>query len=262
MSKELKRRKGKVMELDLKDYVRIVRKRLWLIVAFVVLSSIASGVISKFFLSPVYEASTKLVVNKSTESVVGLEQLDLNSVNLNIRLIDTYKEIIKTPAIMNIVVKENPDFGLTAGELSTKVRVSSVNNTQVMTLVVEDESYQLAAKIVNAVSNVFQREIANIMNVDNVSILNEAPLDASPAPVKPDITLNIAVAFVLSLMIALGIVFLLEYLDDTVKTEDDVQRLLELPTLTMVARTLDDDFEPSHKTTKRKVTEKRAALEQ
>lgn len=249
-------------EIDLKDYLRIVRKRLWLIIAFVLVCTIGAGVVSTFFLSPVYEASTKLIVNKSDETA-ALNSVDLNTVNLNLRLIDTYKEIIKTPAIMNIVAEENPEFGITAKELSSKVRVSSVNNTQVMTLVVEDESYERAAMIVNAVSSVFQREISNIMNVDNVSILNEASLTEVPGPVKPNTKLNIAIAFVVSLMVALGIVFLLEYLDDTVKTENDVQQLLDLPILTMVARATEEDFHVGErKTSKRKVTEKRAALDQ
>jgi len=250
------------MELELKDYVKIVRKRLWLIVAVVALASIAAGLVSMYVLKPVYEASTKLIVNQSNESTVGMQQLDLNAVNLNLRLIDTYKEIIKTPAIMDAVMEEHPEFGLTAGELSQKVQVSSVNNTQVMTLVVEDGSYVRAAEIVNAISQVFQREIPKIMNVDNVSILNDASLEANPSPVKPNVKLNIAIAFVVSLMVMVGLAFLLEYLDDTVKTERDVETIMGLPTLTAVAKTTDDDFAHGSKSSKRKVTDKRAALEQ
>ncbi len=250
------------MELELKDYLKIIRKRIWLIVSFVLLSSIASGVVSLFFLTPIYEASTKLIVNK-TEETVGLNQLDLNSVNLNLRLIDTYKEIIKTPAIMNAVATENPQFGMSAEELIKKVRVSSVNNTQVMTLIVEDPSYQRAADIVNAISLVFQREIPNIMSVDNVSILNEAAVNGLQSPIRPNVSLNVAIAFVVSLMLVLGIVLLLEYLDDTIKSERDIEQLLELPTLTIVARMQDDDFPTQNvNLTKRKVSDPHAVIEQ
>lgn len=253
---------GEIMELELKDLLQIIRKRLWLIIAFVLTCSIVAGVVSVFFLNPVYEASTKLIVNQSNESS-GVNPLDLNTVNLNIRLIDTYKEIIKTPAIMSIVAEEHPEFGLTAKELSEKIEVNSVNNTQVMTLIVKDESYERAANIVNAVSLVFQREIPHIMNVDNVSILNTAPLDVSPSPVSPNVPLNVAITFVVSLMLAMGIVFLMEYLDDTVKTEEDVNQLLELPVLTVVARMTEQDFEAAAaKHSRRKVAENRAALHQ
>lgn len=229
------------MELDLRDYIRIIKKRIWLVIIIVLVSTLATGITSFFFLTPVYEASTKLIVNKSNERQ-GMDQVDINSINLNLRLIDTYKEVIKTPRIMDKVEKDYPQFGLTARELIRKVQVSSVNNTQVMTLVVQDPSYDKAASIVNAVSRVFQNEIPSIMKVDNVSLLNEADVTERPVPVKPNKALNVAISFVVSLMIAVGIAFLIEYLDDTIKTEEDIKKVLELPTLAMIARIKEDDM--------------------
>ncbi|OPA80480.1 lipopolysaccharide biosynthesis protein [Paenibacillus selenitireducens] len=221
-------------ELDLKEYYQIIRKRLGMIIAIVAVSSIACGLVSYFLLNPVYEASTKIIVNRSSEQNLA-NTIDINEVNTNLRLIDTYKEIIKTPAITEIVVKNYPQFALTASELMEKVSVSSVNNTQVMTIKVEDESYEKAAEVVNAVSNVFKDEISKIFKVDNVTILNKAPLSPVPSPIKPNPKLNIAISFIVSLMVAVGIAFLLEYLDDTIKTEQDVMKYLNLPTLTMIS---------------------------
>jgi capsular polysaccharide biosynthesis protein len=230
------------MELELKDYIKIVKKRLWLIASIVLLSCIATGVFSYFFIQPVYEASTKLIVNKTSERV-GIDQVDINTVNLNLRLIDTYKEIIKTPAIMDKVVEANPSFQLTADELIKKVKVSSVNNTQVMTLIVQDESYEKAVLMVNEVSRVFKSEIPSIMKVDNVSLLNEAKLVEKPVPVKPNPKLNIAISLVVSLMMAVGLAFLIEYFDDTIKSEDDVLKYLGLPTLAMITKIKDEDLQ-------------------
>ncbi|WP_409344177.1 YveK family protein [Paenibacillus sp. MBLB4367] len=237
------------MELDLKDYIKIIRKRIWLIVSIVLVASFTTGIVSFFFMDPVYEASTKLIVNKQSEQVgTTTGQLDINSLNLNIQLIATYKEIIKTTRIMDKVVKEHPEFNLTRDELIQRVKVNSVNNTQVMTLVVQDESFEKASDIVNAVSRVFKEEVPSIYKgVDNVSILNESNRTDQSAPVKPNKKLNIAISFVVSLMIAVGIVFLLEYLDDTIKTEADVEKYLGLPTLSMITRIKEEDMaiEPS-----------------
>jgi capsular polysaccharide biosynthesis protein len=229
------------MEYDLRDYFKIIRKRMWMILAVVIISCMTTGVISYFFIQPTYEASTKLIVNKS-DTRPGNETVDINSVNLNLRLIDTYKEVIKTPRIMGKVEKQYPEFGLTSDQLIQKVKVSSVNNTQVMTLIVQDRSYVTAARIVNAVSKVFEKEIPLIMKVDNVSLLNEANEADKPLPVKPNPKLNIAISFVVALMISFGIAFLLEYLDDTIKSEADVQNYLNLPTLTMVTKMRTEDF--------------------
>lgn len=230
------------MELELKDYLKMVRKRLWMLLAIVVASCLATGVVSYWFLKPVCQASTKLIVNKPNERV-GVEQLTINDVNLNIRIIDTYKEIIKTPYIMDLVAREYPEFNLTSEQLIQKVKVSSVNNTQVMTLVVEDYSHEKAVNIVNAVSKVFQREIPKVMKVDNVSLLSEAKIVEQPKPVKPNHKLNIAISFVVSLMIGVGLIFVLEYLDDTLKTESDIEKYLGLPTLSIVTKIKPEDIE-------------------
>lgn len=229
------------MELDLRDYLKVIRKRIWLLIAIVMISGLTTGIISYYVLTPVYEASTKLIVNKPNERT-GIDALTINDVNLNIRIIDTYKEVIKTPYIMELVVKEYPQFDLTAEQLISKVKVSSVNNTQVMTLAVQDPSYTKAAEIVNAVSKVFQREIPNVMKVDNVSLLSKAEMTAHPAPVKPSPKLNVAISLVVSLMTGIGLIFLLEYMDDTIKSESDVQQILQLPALAMIVKIKDEDL--------------------
>lgn len=225
-------------ELDLRDYFQIVKKRLWMIVSIVIVVCLLAGVYSLYIKKPVYEASTKIIVNQTQQVQTSASQLDLNQINTNIQLINTYKEIIKTPAILDVVAQNYPEFNITAEELLTKVNVSSVNNTQVMTLVVQDNSYQRAAEIVNAISLVFKQEIPSLFNVQNVSILNEAKLNPSvePGPVEPNVVMNLAIAFIVSLMIGLGIAFLLEYMDDTLKTEEDIEKYLGLPTIAMITR--------------------------
>ena len=220
-------------ELDLRDVVKVIRKRLWWILLIVVLCTAAAGVVSYTLMSPIYSASTKLIVNQTEDA---MQQPSLSDINTNIRLIDTYKEIMLTPRILDRVAEKHPEFGLSAEQLARKIQVSSVNGTQVMTVGVLDGSYNRAADIANAVSRTFQEEIPNIMRVDNVTILNEAKHREYAAPVRPNPVLNIAIAFVISLMAALGLAFLLEYMDDTIKSEADVEKILGVPTLAVVTK--------------------------
>ncbi|MGI2294926.1 YveK family protein [Paenibacillus sp. GXUN7292] len=223
-------------ELDLKQLFHIIKKRFMLIVLTVAVATVAVALFSKFYIQPKYEASTKIIVNQ-TANQVATGQIDLNQINSSIRMIDTYKEIIRTPAIMGKVVEQYPHLDLTLQQLVKKVKVSSVNNTQVMTLNVQDTSYKKAAQIVNAVSDVFSTEIIHIFQVENVSILNYADENESSAsPVSPNVKLNTAIAFVVSLMLMVGLAFLLEMLDDTIKTEEDVMEHLGLPTLASIIK--------------------------
>lgn len=72
------------------------------------------------------------------------------------------------------------------------------------------------------------------MNVDNVSILSEARLAENPAPIKPNPKLNMAIAFVVGLMTAVGLAFLLEFLDNTIKTEKDVENYLGIAVIGVI----------------------------
>ena len=81
----------------------------------------------------------------------------------------------------------------------------------------------------------FQEEIQKLMNVDNVNILSPAVHVENQSPIKPDPMLNMAIAAVIGLMLGVGIAFLLEYLDTTVKTEQDIEELLGLPILGLIS---------------------------
>lgn len=240
--------------MELKQYWNIVKKRLWLILLFVVVACSAAGVYSYYFVDPQYQASTKLIVNQTNEPGNAAGNLDMSAISSNIQLVKTYKEIIRTPRIMDKVVERFPELNASSGELIQKVNVSSVNDTQVMSLSAIDPSYERAAHIVNAVSVVFQEEIPLLFNIDNVSILNEADPARSPGQVSPNPVLNVTVAFLLAFMIGVGAAFLLEYLDDTIKTEEDIQAVLQLPTLSVIPKIKDSDLtNPKTKSTEETV---------
>src|SRR5690606_19621051 len=105
--------------------------------------------------------------------------------------------------------------------------------------------------IANTVAEVFQEEIQVLMNVDNVNILSPAVLPENPSPVKPNKMLNMAIALVIGLMIGVGLSFLLEYLDTTVKTEQDVEELLGLPILGFISK-MPDSKKSARKQKRRK----------
>ncbi|OCT11021.1 hypothetical protein A8709_04780 [Paenibacillus pectinilyticus] len=222
------------MEIELKQYLQILQKKIGFIAIIVLLASVAAGLASYYLMSPLYEASSKIIVNKSNDTQ-GRDNMDYDSLRTNALLIKTYKEIIQTPAILDKVVEKYPELGLTSTDLLDMISVDSTIDTQVMTLSIKSKSLENAAKTVNAVSEVFKNTIPSILKVDNVIILNEAKPEDHLAPVSPNLKLNVAIAFVVSLMIAIGLVFLLDYLDDSIKSERDITLYLSLPTLATIS---------------------------
>ncbi|MFH5186082.1 YveK family protein [Paenibacillus sp. TAB 01] len=225
------------MEINLKEYLYLIKKRLWLIVTVVVLCTMLTAVYSSLNYQPIYTASTKLIVNKTGEKdFMGKEQIDYGAIGVNIALINTYKEIIKTPAIMDKVVQRYPDLNLSAEQLIAMTNVSDLHETQVMTIVATHYSYDKAVKIANAVSDVFQTEIPKIMKVDNVTILNRAKVQDNPVPINKKSNQYIVLSFIGSLVVAIGAVLLLDAMDDTLKKESDIRQIFGTATLAAVPR--------------------------
>ncbi|WP_419874803.1 YveK family protein [Candidatus Pristimantibacillus sp. PTI5] len=220
--------------MELKQYWLIVKRRLLMIILIITVSCLAIGIYSSYLITPQYEASAKLIVNDYKDSSALIPSIDVGSINSTIGLIKTYKEILRTPRMMKKVVKAYPELGVTYGELIGKVSVSSVNETQVMSISVQDDSYEQAAKIANAVAIVFQKSVPELMKVDNVLVLDQADPKEFHGPVAPNPKMNIAVTFMLAMMLGVGLSFLLDYLDDTVKTEEDIENLLGVPVLTSI----------------------------
>lgn len=221
--------------ISLKELLETLKKRIVLIIAITITAVLVSGVVSYFFLTPIYQASTQILVNqaKSDQSVYSPSE-----VQTNLQLINTYNVIIKSPAILD-KVSEDLNLNMTAAQLNEKITVGSEKDSQVVNVAVQDADPNVAAKIANKTAEVFQKQIATIMNVDNVSILAKATVADNQSPIKPRPLLNVAIALVVGLMAGVGLAFLLEYFNNTVKNEQDIEKVLGLPILGVIA-TIDD----------------------
>jgi len=225
--------------ISLKELFQTLKKRLSLIIIITAIATATSGIVSYFLLTPVYQSSTQILVNQSKS-----DQQIYNSGELqaNLQLINTYNVIIKSPAILDKVI-EKEKLDMSVGALNELVAVSSEQNSQVVNVSVQNEDPKKAADIANSIATTFQSEISDIMNVDNVSILTQAQLGENPSPIKPQPVLNMAIAFVVGVMAGVGIAFLLEYLDNTIKTEQDIEKQLGLPVLGAITTiNMDDDM--------------------
>lgn len=209
--------------ISLGELFSIIKRSKWLIASLAIIAALIAFLVSSFVISPTYEASTQvLVAPKQSE-----QSIDLGQVQSSINLVNTYRVIIQSPAILE-QVQENvigaPDT------ITNLITVNSEQNSQVINIKVQHTSPVLATDIANEISTVFAGEVRELMSgVDNVKVLSDASVPMSP--VKPNILLNTAIATVLGLMIGVAIAFLKVVLDRRIKTEQDVENILELPVL-------------------------------
>ena len=215
--------------IDLKEYFHIIRKRSWIIALITIISMVTSGIISFFILSPVYEANTTLIVNaeqgKETDALTG------DQLNVTQKLTVTYGEIIKSRSVIDEVIKKL-DLDKSYEEVVKSINISPVKDTQIISITVQDTNAKRAKDIANTIPTIFTKEVKRITKANSVEVIDKAITPESP--VKPNKVMNIAIAAVLGVMIGLFIVFILEYMDNKIKTPQDIEKHLGLPVIGVI----------------------------
>ncbi|PKR85550.1 YveK family protein [Heyndrickxia camelliae] len=233
--------------IKVSDLMTILKKR-WLLIALsTLLAAAISGILSYFILAPVYQSSTQILVNERNSS----NQTDTTFLQSNVDLIDTYRDIIKSPIILEKVI-HNLQLNTTIENLNKNINITSQQNSQVFTLVVQNHNAQQAVEIANNISETFQRDIQTIMKVDNVSILAKAELKQNPIPIKPNKVLNITIGILVGFMFGSGLALLMEILDNTLKNEEDIIDVLGVTLVGTIPKIENKLLERKIKSAKRK----------
>ncbi|KJR46662.1 Tyrosine-protein kinase transmembrane modulator EpsC [Desulfosporosinus sp. I2] len=220
-------------EIDLRQYWDVLRKRWMIVVALPLIAALTSGLISLFVMKPIYQASTTLIVGeKALDSTKEARQMLYYDVLLaNQQLAKTYATIAQSRTVEQNVIKYL-NLPLTVEELDSLITILPVKTTEILEIQVTNTDPGLATAIANTMAEEFSKAVIEIKKVDSVSIVDTAVIP--DAPIKPNKKLNVAIAFVIGLMASVGLVFLLEYLDNTVKTSSDVEKLLGIPVLGVI----------------------------
>ncbi|WP_139904365.1 YveK family protein [Clostridium thermarum] len=215
--------------MEIKEYINILKKRFLLIVVITLLSTFTSAVFSYLIIKPTYKADISVIIGKKEDS---------QATNYNYNDVMMYQKLVKTYSIMttsrtvveDVIEKQNLDLSI--GEVQKMISVSPKGDTQFLTITVKSKNAETAQIIANQLAKSLKEIGQDVLSEDNVHILDEALLPTSPDSPKP--LLNTAIAFFLGMMVSIGLVFLLEYLDNTVKTQEDIERLIGVPVIGII----------------------------
>ncbi len=211
--------------ISLLDIWRLIRRRWILILAAGVLCGAAVGLFTFFFIEPVYEAKVSMYVyNQEREnSAVTTSELSASK-----SLVDTYIVILKSNTVLDSVIKA---LGLsyTAKELGDMISASAMNNTEAFEVTVRNTDPELAQKIANSIADEAPREIIRVVKAGSVEVIDHAKLPDKPA--SPSMKRNVAIGFLIGIVICFGVCMLLQMLDTAVWLEEDLEGLHDIPVL-------------------------------
>lgn len=220
-------------EISLKEILNVIKKRIKVILTITIIFVLTASMLTFFVLKPEYESNTTLMVGKPIHKIAVKpeEEITYQEIQTNRLLVSTYGEIAKSRKVLDQVI-ENLKLDITSEQLRKKISVSLVKDTEIIQISVTDQDPKMAATIANELATAFSDQVAKIMNVENIQIIDKAIPQYKP--IKPKPKLNIAISLVLGMMVGVFLAFVLEFFDTSIKTPDDVTKHLALPVIGII----------------------------
>lgn len=207
---------GKPKEIDLRKLFSTIKSRLWLIV-LVTGALTALGILyNSKSEPPVYASSSRVMIAATND------------------MMSTVRALVREPIVLDQVIEE---LGLNASssQLRGQIRVDSVDQSLITVVTVLHSNPERAADIANSVVGVYRKVASETLGISSIRLLTPAEPDATPINGAKSNTM-VYVAFVVGLILGLSLAFLLESLDESIRTEGDIESALGINMLGQVSK--------------------------
>ncbi len=212
------------IEIDLKEIFGLILSKIWIIILAGITAGLVFIVVTMLFITPKYESTTKMyVLSKQDNST--LTNADMQT---SLSLTKDYADMITSRTVIEGVIAQ---LGLdtTYKELLGKISVGTSTDTRILVIKVTDEDPYQACQIANAVRDISANHIQNVMNIEAVNVVDKANIPDEKA--SPSLSKNGVIGGLLGVIIATAIILIVYLTNDTIKTQEDVEKYLHLSVL-------------------------------
>ncbi|WP_083676174.1 Wzz/FepE/Etk N-terminal domain-containing protein [Paenibacillus sp. FSL H8-0548] len=210
-----------VKEINLKALYVTIRKRVWMVLLITISLTILAGLYNSRPETPMYSSSARVII-ATTADMMG-----------------TVRVLFREPIVMNEVI-EALQLNRSAAQLRSQFRVDSVDGTLVTVISVVDSDSKLAADIVNTAVDAYKKAAAQILGITNIQVLTTA--QENPNSINEKSNTIVFVGFILGLILSLAFIFLLDSLDDSIKSDRQIEDVLGLTVLGDVSQMKKKDY--------------------
>ena len=223
--------------INISEIFEALKKRYKMIIGITLAFTIIAAVLSFFVIKPKYEVTTKLFIGKQESKN---EQYNSNDVMMYQKLLQTYAEVIKTDDLIEKGLKEaNVSYDIKdINDVEASLKVTPRADTQILEISYTGTDKDEVARVVKGITDEFIKESKQLIPNGNVKVIEKVKVPEKP--VSPNKKLNILIAFVLGLMVSVGLALLLEFMDNTYKSKEELEDDLDLPVIGVIPE-LDDE---------------------
>ena len=215
------------IEIDLWTLLAALWDKLFIIILSALTGAIIFYLFTTLFITPTYDSTTKIyVLNKQNSDNSSITYSDLQS---SAQLTKDYMELVTTRPVLEKVISSLGLEKITYNDLKEKINVSTATDGRIIYIKVTDENPKQAKDIADEIRSAVSAQIVDVMDVEAVSVVEEANLPDEPA--RPNKLRNMILGALLGFIIAFMVVVVRAVMDDRVKTEEDVEYYLHMSVL-------------------------------
>ena len=232
------------MEIDLREVFFALKKRALIILAALVAGALIAGAYTKLLVTPMYSSTATMRVLTKERTLTSLADLQMGS-----QLTKDYSMLITSRTVLQDVIDEL-DLDITTGALKSCITINNPTDTRILEITVSASDPEKARDITNKLAEISSDYIGDQMEVIPPKIIEEAVVPN--VPTSPSLKKNIMLGALAGAVLAAGVVVLMSVLDDSIRSEDDIENFLGMPTLASVPDRKDYISGKTKKKTKKK----------
>lgn len=214
------------VEIDLGQIFRAIAKRWYILVICALIGAALAFGYTKFLVTPQYKSTASMLVLTKETTLTSLADLQIGS-----QLTGDYTQLIKSPDVLTETITDL-SLDLTYRELGSKVSINNPASTRILELTVTDPDPQKAMDIVNTLAENASAYISDVMEVSPPKVFSLGEVASNPS--SPNTSRNMAIGLILGVIVAIIIVAVRSLMDDTIRTEEDVENYLGLTVLASI----------------------------
>ena len=214
------------MEIDLREIFYALKKRIFMILAVGLLCGCLSCVYTKFFMTPVYTSTSSMLVLTKETNLSSLADLQMGS-----QLTKDYTVLTTSREVLQKVI-ENQELNISYKALKSCITLDNPTDTRILNVSVTYPDAEKAKAIVDELANVASSYIGDKMEVIPPKIIEDGEIPT--VQTSPSMSKNTMLGLLAGLILSAGIVVVITIMNDSIKTEDDIEKYLGISTLAVV----------------------------
>lgn len=214
------------IEIDLKELFFFLLHGWKMIFLALLIGASIFGAYHVFLMNPAYQADAKIYIT-NTDSMISFSDLQLSAA-----LTDDYADIIKSRTVLNRVIKEM-NLDMNYRQLAELITVENPDSTHIIHIKVTTDDMEISRDIANSLLNISISQIYQIIGSSEPTIIDYAQAEAVE-DVSPGLFKYLLIGAFLGAFLVCGIEVIRFLMNTTIKSEEDVERYLQMPVLALV----------------------------